>query len=330
MAQLLKWLKQCYFISAPPLTEHNLPDQDGKVHIVTGGYAGVGHELVNILYARNATVYSAGRSLEKGRKSIESIKAAHPESKGKLEFLFLDLSDQSTIKKSAEGFMSKEQRLDVLTNNAGVMTPPKGSKDAHGHELRMGTNCIGPWLFTQCLLPVLKKTAASSPAGSVRVTWAGSLATDLSPKGGVTIEDDGSAKVHDTPGTDYGQTKAGNYFLATETARRYGKDGIVSVAWNPGNLRSELQRHMSLGAIGAWIFDKTLLYPPVMGAYTELYAACSQDITPAQNGCFVVPWGRIEVLRPDVVAGSKTPSEGGTGQAEKFWEWCEKETVQFA
>lgn len=108
--------KQCYFIPTPTLTEQNLPDQSGRVCIVTGGYAGCGKELSKILYGKNATVYVAGRSEEKGKNAIEEIKKTHPSSDGRLEFLKVDLSDLNTIKGSAEEFMRREQRLDVLTN----------------------------------------------------------------------------------------------------------------------------------------------------------------------------------------------------------------------
>ena len=139
-----------------------------------GGYAGCGKELSKILYGKNGTVYVAGRSKEKADAAIEEINKAHPSSDGKLEFLKVDLADLASVKASADDFLNREQRLDVLTNNAGVMIPPVGSKAAQGHELQMGTNVLGPFLFTQLLTPLLQKTAASSPPGSVRVTWAAS------------------------------------------------------------------------------------------------------------------------------------------------------------
>ena len=93
----------------------------------------------------------------------------------------------------------------------------------------MGTNCLGPYLFTKLLLPVLKSTAASSPPGSVRVTWAGSFATEaLAPKGEIQLDAQGAPKVLGK-GADYGQSKVGNVFLAHELAKRAGKDGIISV-----------------------------------------------------------------------------------------------------
>lgn len=197
---------------------------------MSGGYSGIGYELVKILYRRNGIVYIAGRSPRKGSEAITRLKGEFPEAKGRLEFLQLDLSDLSTIKGSAHEFLSKEERLDVLTNNAGVGSPPAGSVNAQGHELQLGTNCLGPFLFTQLLLPILKKTAATSPEGSVRVTWAGSLTTETSaPPGGVSMGEGGIPAVSSNQMTNYGQSKAGNVFIASEFARRYGRDGILSV-----------------------------------------------------------------------------------------------------
>lgn len=93
----------------------------------------------------------------------------------------------------------------------------------------MGTNCVGPHLFTKELLPILRKTAQVSAPGSVRVAWAGSLATYAgAPPDGITFED-GNPKIYDLQWPNYSQSKVGNVFLATEFAKRYREDGIVSV-----------------------------------------------------------------------------------------------------
>lgn len=85
---------------------------------------GVGKELCNILYQHNGTVYLAGRSQGKADTAIEEIKKNHPSSDGRLEFLHVDLADLTTIKKSAEDFMKREQRLDVLTNSTFLSSQP--------------------------------------------------------------------------------------------------------------------------------------------------------------------------------------------------------------
>jgi retinol dehydrogenase-12 len=242
--------------------------------------------------------------------------------------LQIDLSDLRSIKPAAERFIAKEDRLDVLTNNAGVMFPPKGSVDAQGFELQLGTNCLGPFLFSKCLLPILKQTAQNSAPNSVRVTWASSIGTTmLSPKGGVSFEGNSVKYPLSTPEKDYGQSKAGNTLLAAEFANRYGIDGIISVSWNPGNLKTDLTRHMNSAVTS--VVNAVFTYPAVYGAYTELWAACSPELTMSNNGAYIGPWGRILNTRKDVVASMKRRSEGGTGVAEKFWDWCDLETEKY-
>lgn len=310
---------QCFRIPAPTFTDANLPSQAGRVFIVTGGYAGVGKELSQMLYAHHGTVYIAGRSKDKADAAIAAIKANTPSSDGRLEFLQLDLADLPTIKASAEDFLRREQRLDVLTNNAGVMTPPVGSKTEQGYELQWGTNVMGPWLFTHFLTPLLAKTAASSPAGSVRVTWAASLATMFSPKGGVAWDKNEGPKIHGNPPVDYAQTKAANAMLALEWTARNAGNGVVSNAWNPGNLTSELQRHQK--GIEKMV-TKLLVYPTIFGGYTELFAGWSEEAGKPENaGKYIGPWGRFVILREDV----RSNKEG----QKKIWDWCEKETKNY-
>lgn len=293
---------------------------------MTGGYTGIGVVLVKYLYQKNATVYIAGRNKEKFDKAFAGLKKDVPSSKGRVEFLKLDLADQSTIKASADEFLKKESRLDVLTNNAGVMSPPVKSVDAQGHELMMGTNVLGPWLFTQCLLPVLKSTAATAPAGTVRITWAGSL-IDFAPKGGVVFDEKtGEPTRQGAQQIIYAQTKAANAFLASEVARRYGRDGIISVGWNPGNLLTELGRHMNRIA---FMLVRLIVYEAKFGAYTMLYAGWSSDIDASLNGAYVWPFGRMGILKPGLLAAMKSKEEGGTGEAKRLWEWCEKECGKY-
>jgi NAD(P)-dependent dehydrogenase (short-subunit alcohol dehydrogenase family) len=131
------------------------------------------------------------------------------------------------------------------------MYPPKGSTDAHGNELQLGTNCLGPYLLYRLLLPLLTQTAASSPTASVRVAWAASIAVFVTaPKPhGIVLGDDGRPTDQGVV-FNYGQTKVGNVFFAREEAETTPHTGVVHVAFNPGNLRTELQRHWT--GPGAW------------------------------------------------------------------------------
>jgi NAD(P)-dependent dehydrogenase (short-subunit alcohol dehydrogenase family) len=146
-----------------------------------------------------------------------------------LVFLHLDLDDLTTIKKSAEEFLSKEKKLDVLWNNAGVMIPPQGSKTKQGYELQLGTNNLAPFLFTKLLTPILASTAKTSPPGAVRVVWVSSSAAEgISPANGVDMN---NLDYKNDKGTwhKYGVSKAGNVFHSKEFAKRHEGDGIISV-----------------------------------------------------------------------------------------------------
>ncbi|KAJ9614189.1 short-chain alcohol dehydrogenase [Cladophialophora chaetospira] len=320
-------LGQSFFIPKPTLTEKNLPDLTGKVCIVTGGNAGVGFEVCRILYGRNATVYLAGRSEDKCRKAISSIvEPLATKPTGSLKFLKLDLADLSSIKSSADEFLGQEKRLDWLCNNAGVMLAPAGSKGTQNHELHMVTNCLGPWLFTRLLHPILSSTAGTSAPNTVRVSWAGSVVIDLySPKKGIPLNSNGVPDLPlSNPQTLYAISKAGNLFYASEYGKLCTEQNarVVSTCFNPGNLKTELQRYV--GPVRSF-FQNFMLHPAILGAYTELYSGFSPDVTTENNGCYIAPWGRIGRVRPDVQQSCKGAEEGGNGIAKAFWDWSEKE-----
>ncbi|KUJ17225.1 NAD(P)-binding protein [Mollisia scopiformis] len=314
------------FPPKPQFTENNLPDQTGKVFIVTGASTGVGLALAELLYSHNAKVYVAARSSEKATKAISSIQTAHPKSNGELIYLHLDLDDLTTIKASANDFLSKETRLDVLWNNAGVMNPAPGSRTKQGYELQIGTNNVAPFLFTKLLTPILIKTAKSSPTGSVRVVWVSSSAAEfVAPKGGVDMTKlDGNDK---SVFKYYGLSKGGNILHNKEFARRFGGEGVISVALNPGNLKTPLYR--TAGSLQNKFLNFFILHEPIFGAYTELFGGLSSEITPEMNGTWVVPWGRFAPLREDYEASFKSKDEGGTGLAREFWEWTEEQVKAY-
>jgi len=80
--------------------------------------------------------------------------------------------------------------------------------------------------------------------------------------------------------------------------------------------------------MGAWWRSQhyTMCYPAKYGAYTELYAGLSPDLTTEHNGRYIAPWGRLGCNRADVEASLRSEAEGGSGKAELFWRYCERET----
>jgi retinol dehydrogenase-12 len=175
------------------------------------------------------------------------IEASAPTSTGQLSYVLLDLADLPTIKPAVEKFKATSSRLDLLMNNAGVMSPPKGSKTIQGFELQLGTNVLGHHLLVVLLTPLILETAKTSPPESVRVIWTSSIGSQSnSPKNGGIQWDDINFKHTSSDNynfTAYGQSKAGNIFQAAEFARRYGGSGVLSASLHPGSLRTNLQRH---------------------------------------------------------------------------------------
>lgn len=328
----------------PSFTEKELSDQCGKVFIVTGATSGIGELLVDILYSKNAKIYIAARSADKADKTIQTLQAKHPSSQGELIFLHLDLADLSTIKQSAEEFLKKENKLNVLWNNAGVMVPPQGSKSKQGYELQLGTNNLAPFLFTKLLTPVLAETAKSEPIGSVRVVWvASSAARNFAPRGGIVMSNLDYNK-DQSAWHKYGVSKSGNIFQAAEYARRFEKDNILSVSLDPGNLRTPLYNTTPKWQMP---FINLVLKDPINGAYTELYAGFSPQVQMKHGGrfstCFipapsyaaitnrrkVQPFGHIGYTRSDIEKSRRQKSEGGNGIAEEFYDWTEKQIAPF-
>ncbi|OJD19958.1 hypothetical protein AJ78_00152 [Emergomyces pasteurianus Ep9510] len=115
---------------------------------MAGSNTRIGKELAQILFSKNAKVYAAAHSEDKANDAIKKIRQAYLNSVKKLTLLTLNLSYLTTIKSSAESFLSKENKLHVIFNNAGVMTPPECSKTPQGYKLQLDVNSISPFLFT--------------------------------------------------------------------------------------------------------------------------------------------------------------------------------------
>ncbi|KAL9109737.1 MAG: hypothetical protein Q9227_005606 [Pyrenula ochraceoflavens] len=319
------------FPPAPAFTERQLGSLTGKVVLITGATSGIGLELAKMVYGNGASVYITGRSEAKLSRAVKDIQAAiSSRATGGVDGLTLDLEDLAGIKDFVHGFLKKENRLDVLVHNAGLMTPPAGSKSRLGYDLEMATNCLGPFLLNQQLEGVLKSTAAQQSAdqpNNVRVVWLSSMVAVGTHQNGIVFDENtGAPKVLKNAMENYMESKVGNLFLASETAKSWEKDGIISVSINPGVVKTELQRH---GPLVQRAIIGTIFKPARYAAYTELFAGFSPQVTAEHNGAFIIPWGRFGQIPDDIARGLKSKSEGGTGLAKRFRAWCEEETRQY-
>lgn len=222
------------------------------------------------------------RSESKNKEACDAIQAAVPNSDGELICLPLDLADLPSINASAAEILRRESKVHVLFNNAGVGFTDPHSKTKQGYALQLGVNCLATLAFTQQLTPTLLSTAKESPAGTVRVVWASSTAAIA------TTTKNFMQRVKDvtkeTSAEQYYLSKLGDYFYATEYASRYKEHGIISTPLNPGNLDSEFWRTM--GPAFHWFLRKTVLFPTIYGAYTNIFAGFSPEVTLEKSGLF--------------------------------------------
>ena len=169
-------------------TAQDMPDLTGKVAIVTGANSGLGYETARALARKNAHVVMAVRSQEKGQAAIKQIRQESPTAL--LELMPLDLADLASIRQFAETFKANYNRLDILSNNAGVMAIPY-RKTADGFEMQFGTNHLGHFALTGLLLPVLQATP------NARVV---NTSSSLSNRGHINFDDLQSEKKYKSLG----------------------------------------------------------------------------------------------------------------------------------
>lgn len=197
---------------------------------MTGASSGFGLELAKLLYSIDGTVYLAVRSASKAEAAISAIRGLFPSSRGALVFLALDLADLSTVPQAAAIFASRETRLDVLWNNAGVMLPaPAESRTKQGYEAQMGVNVLGHLLLTLALRPILAATARTAEPGAVRVAWVSSRAVGSAPRPAIDFDNINYEAKEEDQLTQYRRSKVGVVVLAAELARRAATEGILSV-----------------------------------------------------------------------------------------------------
>ena len=208
-------------------------DLSGKKVLVTGASGGLGEETARALATAGASVIMAARNSKKNSEAKERILSANSEAK--LDTHELNLASLKDVTSSAEEFLSKNESLDLLVNNAGIMCTPFGHT-TDGFEQQFGVNHLGHHLFTGLLMPALEKAEAS------RVVCLSSGAHLIC---GVNLEDPMFER-RDYDGWDrYWQSKSANALFAREFDRRYADKGIHAFSVHPGMIFTELGRHMT-------------------------------------------------------------------------------------
>ncbi len=283
----------------------NIPDQKGRVVIVTGASSGIGYETARVLANKNATVIAAVRNLQKGEAALQRIKAQKPNAD--VSVMRVDLANLASVKQFANAFHEKFNRLDLLINNAGVMMPPY-SKTDDGFELQFGTNHLGHFALTGQLLDLLVKTPGS------RIVNVSSLAHK---NGNLNFEDLNWEKRKYQKWPSYGDSKIANLYFTDHLADRLtgkGRDVKVTAA-HPGWTATELQRH-----VGLFNFLNNFFAMPIeQGALPTLRAAVDES---AKSGDYYGPDGFGE-WRGYPVKVSSTKLSQDKAIAKKLWDVSE-------
>ncbi len=303
-------------------TANDIPDQSGRVAIVTGANSGLGSETALALAAKGAHVVLACRDASRAQAALDRIRAAAPQAS--VEVMPLDLASLASIRAFAEAFAARQPRLDLLCNNAGVMAIPRRNT-ADGFEMQLGTNHLGHFAVTGLLLPRLLDTPRS------RVV---SVSSSMHRPGMIHFDDlqleRGYAKWK-----AYAQSKLANLLFTFELDRRLRKAGAstISVAAHPGYAATNLQ---TVGAKmeGARLFEqiyelgnRLFAQSAAMGALPTLYGATAPAV---QGGDYFGPDTFFEMWGHPTRVGSNARSKD-TADAARLWEVSERLTgVHFA
>ncbi|HSH20770.1 MAG TPA: oxidoreductase [Draconibacterium sp.] len=294
-------------------TTSNIPDLSGKVIIVTGGNSGLGYESVKAFARKGAEVVLTSRSVEKGEAAKTGIGAV----KGKIVVMQLDLMDFASIRSFVESFKKKYNRLDVLLNNAGIMTTPYFlTKD--GLEAQNGTNHFGHFALTGQLIDLIKNTPDS------RVVNVSSMAHKQGKMDFDNLLFENGLGY--SPIKSYGRSKLANLLFTYELQRKFEKEGIKSMAVSahPGVSNTNLARYLEDKLIFKILMP--LMSPFIqeqdMGALPQIRASVDENV---KGGEYYGPDGFREMKGFPVLVQSNKASHN-LEDAKKLWEVSEKLT----
>jgi len=286
-----------------PWTVDDIPDQSGRVAIVTGSNTGIGLETAKALAGQGARVVLAVRNLTKGAAALARITAAHPGAEVTLQPL--DLASLRSVREAAAQLLAELPRVDLLINNAGVMTTPYELTE-DGFELQLGTNHLGHFALTGLLLGRLLETPGS------RVATMSSVGHRV---GRIHFDDLQSQRSYSRIAA-YGQAKLANIMFTLELQRRCVTSGTtIAVAAHPGGSQSELDRNMPRTARVFTRLAMPLFQSAAAGALPLLRAATDPAVL---GGQYYGPHGPLGMRGHPVLAPISLAAQDAATQA-RLW-----------
>ena len=272
-------------------TAADVPDQSGRVAIITGANSGLGYDTAAVLADKGAHVVLAVRNLDKGRQAVDQIKSGSPNADVTLQEL--DLSSLNSVRKAAAELRAAHPRIDLLINNAGVMYVPRRETTEDGFEMQFGTNHLGHFALTGLLLENMLQVGGS------RVVTVSSVGHRILAR--IHFEDPHLERKYNRVEA-YGQSKLANLMFTYELARRLkAKEApTIAVAAHPGLSDTELMRHLP-DFIPDFVW-KIVAQPADKGALPTLRATTDPGV---QGGQYYGPDGIGESRgHPKLVASS--------------------------
>ncbi|MDQ0115347.1 SDR family oxidoreductase [Paenibacillus harenae] len=277
-------------------------NMDGKTVIVTGANSGMGLATTIELAKLGAKVIMACRSEERGRQALEQARAASGSTA--IELMLCDLGSLASIRSFAEAYKEQYDRLDVLVNNAGVISlKRKTTKD--GFESMIGVNHLGHFLLTHDLLEMLK----AAPQGRIV-----NVSSGAHKAGHIHFNDPFLTKGYNVA-KGYAQSKLANILFTKELAKRLAGTKVTVNSVHPGAVGTNIGVDRNTG-FGKSVLRmlKPFFRSPLKGADTAIYLASSEE-GGASTGLYFID------RKPAQVSKRAADSE----LASKFWTWSEQQ-----
>jgi len=293
-----------------------IPDQTGRVAVVTGANSGIGFKAAHHLATKGATVVMACRNLEKARAARPRLPAD-----ANVRIVELDLGSQASVKKAAAEILAEYPRLDLLLNNAGIMWLEEGRTE-DGFERQFGINHLGHFTFTGLLLPALRDVPGS------RIVTVSSIAH----RAGRIHFDNIHLEGQYGRQRAYAQAKLANLMFAVELDRRLQRAGAQSrsLACHPGIASTNLagpglveETPLGIGRVVRWLWP-LMTQSAEKGAWPTLYAATSEH---AQGGHYYGPAYLKEAVGPPREARPRRYAMD-SDKGQRLWELSERLTGQ--
>ena len=272
----------------------------GKTVIITGASSGIGLEAALGIAKLGARVVMVSRDKKRGLDAVEYVKTNSGNKS--IDLILSDFSSLKNVRKLASDIKKKYKRIDVLLNNAGGIFG-KRAVTVDGFEWTFAVDHLAPFLLTNLLLPVLKKS------GNVRIVTVASMAHMM---GHINFDDLMGEKKYGEM-TAYSQAKLANVLFASELAKRLKGTKVTSNSLHPGVVHTKFAQSGSVFNRTLYNIFGFLMETPAQGARTSVYAASS----PALNGVTGKYLSACKIAKPSAEAMDENVGE-------RLWEVSEK------